>query len=148
MANGLKIPKGVNLEIPMHNIHMDEDFYPDAKLFNPFRFADPSTYSSTTAKSTINLSTSSGSATTTKPDSRTTTPRQLITLDDTFMTFGYGRNGCPGRFFGAHLMKAMLAYIIMNYDIEFMKERPKIVTLMEFRFPNEKTTVRIRRRRI
>ncbi|PSN68785.1 cytochrome P450 [Corynespora cassiicola Philippines] len=38
---GVKVPKGVHMEIPMHNIHMDPDFYSEPTRFNPFRFAGP-----------------------------------------------------------------------------------------------------------
>ncbi len=118
-STGLHIPYGTNLAVPMHSIHMDEDFYLNATHFDAFRFAP---------HGDINA----------KP---------LVTLDDTFLTFGFGRHGCPGRFFGVHLMKTMMAYVVQNYDVEGMKERPKIVELMEFRFPSEGTVVRVRRRK-
>ena len=103
------------MEIPMHSMHMDPDFYPEAAKFNPFRFA-------------------------------TNPPKQTVTLDNNFLAFGYARNGCPGRFFAAHLMKVMMAYIFENYEIEFMDERPKMKNLMEFRIPNEKMEIKVRRR--
>lgn len=116
-STGLHIPYGTNLAVPMHSIHMDEDFYANASHFDAFRF------------------------------SLHDNAKPLVTLDDTFLTFGYGRHGCPGRFFGAHLMKTMMAYVVQKYDVEDMKERPKIVELMEFRFPSERTVVRVRRRK-
>ena len=123
---GVKVPKGVHMEIPMYNIHMDPDFYSEPTRFNPFRFAGPAA-----------------------PDaeSRALPQKPVVTLDDTFMTFGYGRNGCPGRFFGAHVMKVMFAHLVRNYDLEVLSERSKMLEIMEFRAPYEITFKRIRRHR-
>jgi cytochrome P450 len=116
------------MEIPMHAIHMDSDLYPDPALFEPFRFAPKEALPS-------NAGPHAGEK-----------PQPLITIEETFLGFGYGRSGCPGRFFASHLLKVMFAYIVQNYDIEYMETRPKMIELMEFRFPNEKSTVRVRRR--
>jgi Cytochrome P450 len=42
LASAIKAPKGVQIEIPMHSIHMDDGFYRDAAQYKPFRFADGS----------------------------------------------------------------------------------------------------------
>ncbi len=34
------------------------------------------------------------------------------------MSFGYGRNVCPGRFFAANVIKIVIAHIVLNYDIK------------------------------
>ena len=100
----------------MHAIHTDPLNYPSPAEFQPFRF--------------------------TQKDAR----KPLVTLDDTFLTFGYSRTGCPGRWFGAHLMKVMIAFMVLNYDIEVIKEKRKMVEIMEFRFPREGEMVKFRRR--
>ncbi|KAF5013759.1 hypothetical protein FDECE_257 [Fusarium decemcellulare] len=111
------IPSGVHIELPMHEIHMDESFIKDAGSFKPFRFADG-----------------------------TSTARSAVSLDETFLGFGYGRNACPGRFLGTHIMKVVLAYFVTNYDVEFGAEMPPMQTLWEYRIPKESTTLRIKRR--
>lgn len=123
MSPSLNVPPGVNLEIPMHSIHMDPDFHPQPTRFAPFRFAPSSTGP-------------------TNPDYA----KALVTLDDTFLAFGYRQNGCPGRFFAAFLMKVIMANVLQKYDVEEMRERPEVRTLMEFRVPREDLTVRVRRR--
>lgn len=130
-VSGVHVPKGAWMQIPMHNIHIDEDNYTDATQFRPFRFAGA--YAPTPDAARENQSNG-------QPQ------RTLVTLDDTFLTFGYGRFGCPGRTFGAHLMKVMFAYILEHYDVEHMDTRPHVTTLMEFRFSSPSTKIRIRRR--
>ncbi|KAF5680548.1 cytochrome P450 monooxygenase [Fusarium denticulatum] len=115
--NGIYVPPGVHIEIPMHSIHTDEGFYADAGTFKPFRFADG-----------------------------TSPSRSAVTLDETFLGFGYGKNACPGRFFGLHVMKVVLAYLVMNYDVEFGSEEPPMRTMWEYRIPRESTSIKIRRR--
>ncbi|KAF4463858.1 ent-kaurene oxidase, partial [Fusarium albosuccineum] len=117
LDNEIYIPPGVHIELPMHEIHMDESFIKDAGSFKPFRFADG-----------------------------TSTARSAVSLDETFLGFGYGRNACPGRFLGTHIMKVVLAYFVTNYDVEFGPEMPPMQTLWEYRIPKESTTLRIKRR--
>ncbi|KPA35306.1 ent-kaurene oxidase [Fusarium langsethiae] len=74
LDNGIYLPPGVHVEMPMHFIHSDETFYEDAGSFKPFRFADG-----------------------------TSAARSAVSLDETFLGFGYGRNACPGRFLGIHI---------------------------------------------
>lgn len=105
---------------------MDDGFYRGAAQFQPFRFAD-----------------GSGPR---KKDG-TGQQRSAVTIDETFLGFGFGRNGCPGRFFGTHIMKVMLAYIVDKYDLEFMSKRPPVWTLMELRILPESTTLKIRRKK-
>lgn len=130
-VSGVHVPKGAWMQIPMHNIHIDEDNYTDPTQFCPFRFAGHHAPDSDAVG---------------KNQSNEQPQKTVVTLDDTFLTFGYGRFGCPGRTFGAHLMKVMLAYMLEHYDVEGMDERPHVTTLMEFRFTNPSTKIRIRRR--
>jgi cytochrome P450 len=129
LDGNIKVPRGIQMGVPMHSIHFDEEFYTDAGRFDPFRFSDSIEQRNQAA---AGLSTAK--------------KKTLVALDDTFLMFGYGKNSCPGRFFAAHLMKLIMAPIIQNYDVEFMETRPAIQTLMEFRFPSESTTIRVRRR--
>ncbi|RBQ72488.1 hypothetical protein FVER14953_01765 [Fusarium verticillioides] len=117
LDNGIHVPPGVHIEVPMHGIHMDESFYADAATFKPFRFADG-----------------------------TSPSRSAVTLDESFLGFGYGKNACPGRFFGSHVMKAVLAYLVMNYDVDFGDEKPPMQTMWEYRIPRESTAIKICRR--
>jgi cytochrome P450 len=129
--SGIHVPKGAWMQIPMHNIHTDEDNYADASQFRPFRFAGPHAPK-------VNI--------VGENESDNQPQKSLVTLDDSFLTFGYGRFGCPGRTFGAHLMKVMLAYILEHHDIEPLDARPHVSTLMEYRFTSPSTKIRICRK--
>jgi cytochrome P450 len=111
--SGIHVPKGTWMQIPMHNIHIDEDNYTSAAEFRPFRFARPHAPATGVGED---------------DGSKSGPQKSLVTLDDTFLIFGYGRFGCPGRTFGAHLMKVMLAYTLENYDIEHLESRPPMQT--------------------
>ncbi|KAM0543730.1 hypothetical protein ACHAPJ_012179 [Fusarium lateritium] len=117
LDNDIYVPPGVHIEIPMHSIHMDDAFHADAGTFKPFRFADG-----------------------------TSAARSAVTLDESFLGFGYGRNACPGRFFGTHVMKVVLAYLVTNYDVQFGDGEPPMKNIWEYRIPSESTTIRIKRR--
>ncbi|KAF4438769.1 ent-kaurene oxidase [Fusarium acutatum] len=117
LDNGIYVPPGVHIEVPMHSIHMDDSLYADAGIFRPFRFADG-----------------------------TSASRSAVTLDESFLGFGYGKNACPGRFFGSHVMKVVLVYLVMNYDVDFGYEESPMKTMWEYRIPRESTTIKIRRR--
>jgi cytochrome P450 len=117
-VNNQKIPYGTRMEVPMHAIHTDPLNYANPNEFEPFRFAQK------------------GSR---KP---------LVTLDDTFLSFGYSRHACPGRWFGAHLMKVMIAYLLMEYDFELLDGvKPEMLEVMEFSLPKMGEKIKFRKRR-
>ena len=37
-SNGVTIPAGTRLGLPVHSVHMDEELYPNAQTFDGFRF--------------------------------------------------------------------------------------------------------------
>ncbi|KAF2177794.1 ent-kaurene oxidase [Zopfia rhizophila CBS 207.26] len=78
--------------------------------------------------------------------SRKPKPKSSVTLDDSFLGFGFGKHACPGRFFALNEMKLFVAYLVQHYDIEHLKERPKPVNVMWYKFPSDKATIRVRRR--
>lgn len=43
-------------------------------------------------------------------------------------------------------MKMLMAYLIMNYDVEFMKERPKDMRFLAVSSPKMGETIKVRRR--
>ena len=63
-----------------------------------------------------------------------------------YLTFGYGRHACPGRFFAAAELKLMLALIVMNYDVKLEGPHPEPVWFMTSCIPNPKGEVLFRKR--
>ncbi|KAL4768695.1 putative Ent-kaurene oxidase [Aspergillus nidulans var. acristatus] len=95
----LHVPPGIRLCVPAHSIHRDPALHPDPLTYNAFRFV---------------IEPSVGAADATEPAPKRAS---LATTTDSFLVFGHGRHACPGRFFAAHLMKLMLAYIVRHYDV-------------------------------
>lgn len=52
----------------------------------------------------------------------------------------------PGRWFASHLMKSFLSYLLVNYDMEPLKERPLNLMMGDLLIPPPSTTIRVRRR--
>ncbi|TFK90085.1 cytochrome P450 [Polyporus arcularius HHB13444] len=92
LADGTFIPAGTLCSVPSYCPHHDEEKYDGANDFKPFRFSD---------------SKEAGS-----------TRQQFVNTSDDFMAFGRGKHACPGRFFAAMELKVILAYLLMNYDME------------------------------
>ncbi|KAN0078836.1 hypothetical protein V8E54_005349 [Elaphomyces granulatus] len=55
---------------------------------------------------------------------------------DKYMSFSYGRSSCPGRWFAIRLLKLMIAYITVHYDItSFWRIVLKVSRLVMLTFP-------------
>ncbi|KUI64054.1 Fumitremorgin C monooxygenase [Cytospora mali] len=113
----VRMPAGSWVGVPVLGIHRDERFYTDPQLYRPFRYVD-----------------SAESLDASKP-----TP--------TYLGFGYGKHACPGRWFAVLMLKMIIAYIVLNYDIEAGTVPPKMSVLGDAALPPISTTIRVRRRR-
>ncbi|THU84571.1 cytochrome P450 [Dendrothele bispora CBS 962.96] len=92
-ADGTFIPKGTVVASSMYSTHLDEKIYPNAHTFDPWRFVNSSGKSDTGKAYTVTSA--------------------------EFLSFGAGKHVCPGRFFAANELKAMLAHIVITYDVKF-----------------------------
>ncbi|KAK4153658.1 cytochrome P450 [Chaetomidium leptoderma] len=124
--SGVRIPHGVTVQVPSYPVLRDSDIYPDAREFDPFRFADQRgdesvEYIKRAAKA-------------------------FATTSNDFLAFGNGRNACPGRFFAANELKLMLAHLLLNYDIDIGGDRPRNTWFGLNRVPPLKATIRIKKR--
>lgn len=66
------------------------------------------------------------------------------------MAFGYGRHACPGRFFASAEIKAIMVYLLMNYDFKFPKgktERPQSLQVETQNLPNHEARLMFKRRK-
>jgi cytochrome P450 len=65
------------------------------------------------------------------------------------MAFGYGRHACPGRFFASNEIKAIMGYLLLNYDMKFAEgqTRPKSLLFETQNLPDHEATVLFRKRR-
>lgn len=52
----------------------------------------------------------------------------------------------PGRFFVNHELKMLLAYMVLNYDVQYLPERPPNKWFGQNVVPDMKATIKVRRR--
>ncbi|KAG7059421.1 cytochrome P450 [Colletotrichum scovillei] len=125
LSSGFTIPAHTTIGIPTQAITMDESFYPDPETFDAFRFA----------RMREERSDMDGRA-------------QYVASNPTSLSFGYGRHACPGRFFAAHEIKAIMAHLLKNYDMRFThgQGRPQSVRAETQYLPDPWATVEFKRR--
>ncbi|KAJ2924987.1 hypothetical protein H1R20_g12091, partial [Candolleomyces eurysporus] len=131
-SNGLTIPAGYTVAVASEGIHTDPEIYEDPHTFKGFRFCEGRDAGA---------------------DSEESDPlgRRMVSLDPTFLLFGHGRNACPGRFFAVNEVKALLAHIILHYDVKLpgdATEVPKGLWLGGSRLPDRSAEVLFRKRRL
>ncbi|TFK56599.1 cytochrome P450 [Heliocybe sulcata] len=126
LSDGTKIPPGVHLACDAQGTHMDDENYPSGAVFDGFRFA--------------NMRDGDGES----------TKHQFVSTTTDYIPFGHGRHACPGRFFAAAELKAMMAHLVMNYDVKLEAEgvRPKDLWLSTSRSPNRTAKVLFRKRQL
>ncbi|EJF60423.1 cytochrome P450 [Dichomitus squalens LYAD-421 SS1] len=96
LTNGTFIPKGTLLGAAAHPTHHDNTHFPDAHVFDPFRFArmrEAGSFEGHLAR------------------------LQFASTSPEYLPFGHGQLACPGRHFAANQLKAVLSYIILNHDL-------------------------------
>lgn len=80
------------------------------------------------------------------------TSTSFVSISPANMHFGFGRQACPGRFFAANTIKAIMSRIIMDYDLKFEERqagrRPRNIVVGEHIFPSTNATVLFRKREI
>ncbi|KAH7141617.1 putative cytochrome P450 [Dactylonectria macrodidyma] len=125
LSSGLAIPANTTIGIPTQAITMDPSLYPDPERFDAFRFAKLRV-----AEPEL--------------DGRT----QYVASNTSSMSFGYGRHACPGRFFAAQEIKAIMSFILREYDVRFSpgQTRPKSFPVESQFLPNPIATVEFKRR--
>lgn len=127
LDNGIHIPPGVRIGVPQQAIHRDPSFYHNPLQFDPFRFSRQF----------------EGPQSSHHQD----TEQDLSVLaNDTFLGWGYGKKACPARWYATTVMKQILAYILINYDIEMVGKRKQRSALLNMVLPETGSYLRARRR--
>ncbi|KAG5661266.1 hypothetical protein KAF25_005388 [Fusarium avenaceum] len=125
LSSGFTIPANTTIGIPTQAVTMDPSLYPNPDKFDAFRF-------STVRAAQPEL------------DGRS----QYVASNTSSMSFGYGRHACPGRFFAAQEIKAIMSFILREYDMRFSQgqTRPESVPVETQFLPNMTATVEFKRR--
>jgi len=128
-SNGVIIPAGTLIAVPSSAIHMDEEIYSNPERFDGLRFSKLSGCN--------------------RNGDVTMTGHSAVSISPKHLAFGLGRHACPGRFFAVNEVKALLARIILTYDVKFEEGKgvPHEYRLGTFRFPRN-TDVLFRKRQI
>jgi len=122
-SDGTVIPAGSYISVAAFHTHLDGEIYNNPMDFNPFRFV-------------------------VEPGEEVKARNRLVSTSPEYMPFGHGRHACPGRFFAATVLKAMLAHLVMTYDVKFENEgvRPVNMVFGVVSSPNLKAKVMFRKR--
>jgi cytochrome P450 len=106
-SDGVKVPARETLAVPSRAVHLDDNVYKDANVFDGFRFYKlregegecPAHSASCVSTSTEYLSFGHGS-------------------HAWYGNLYYAAHFSPGRFFGINLVKLVLAFILLRYDFK------------------------------
>ena len=130
-AEGWRAPQGALVVVDMHSVQHDPEIYPDPYTYDAFRFSRPREEAeASSVHSEVNGLKNTG----------------LVTTSDIFLPFSHGRHACPGRFFVSQEMKMLLAYMVLNYEMELFKSRPPNVWSGQTSLPPMKATIKVRRK--
>ncbi|KAJ7652561.1 cytochrome P450 [Mycena rosella] len=131
-SDGTTIPYGSFLSVPATPINYDPDNYKHAATFD-------GRFSRMREQSVCQDDTSEG---------HHIFNRHMVSTAPDHVVFGQGHHACPGRFFAATELKAMLPHILLNYDVkaETKGVRPPDRWFEVVRFPNAWGNIMIWRR--
>ncbi|OJD36446.1 cytochrome p450 [Diplodia corticola] len=127
LSDGTVIPAKSFITMATNSIAQDERYYMNPDSFDGFRFFRKRMQSEDEAKR-----------------------HQFTSTGATSLPFGHGKFACPGRFFAAAQIKAVLANILLKYDVSFpagQTERPENVFSGEGIGPSREQAVVFRPRR-
>ncbi|KAI9837892.1 MAG: hypothetical protein M1837_002682 [Sclerophora amabilis] len=123
LSDGFVIPANTWIGVPAQAIAMDATLHPEPEVFDGFRFAKTRA-ADTTAKPGYAASNAAS------------------------MAFGYGQHACPGRFFAANEIKAIMAQLLLRYDFKYPEgvSRPPSLVFETQNLPNPAGRILFKRR--
>ncbi|KAK7065012.1 cytochrome P450 [Favolaschia claudopus] len=132
-SDGTVLPEGSYLSVAVLATHIDDSKYENATTFDGFRFSRERTEHTEHH---------------TPGNNQDIFKRQMISTAVDHLPFGTGKHACPGRFFAATELKAMMAHLVINYDVEAEVKgvRPPDRVFGAMISPNEAGKVRFRKR--
>ncbi|KAG6872887.1 hypothetical protein C0995_005592 [Termitomyces sp. Mi166 len=101
-SDGTVVPKGHIIAVPNFAMHLDEEKYVNASVFDGFRFSKMR-----------------------ELQDEGFSKYQMVALSHDYIVFGHGRHACPGRFFAVNELKALLVHTLLNYDVALENDGPR-----------------------
>jgi cytochrome P450 len=130
---GLHLPYGALVGIPVYGIHNDANNYTNPEVYDALRYFNQ--------RALIDAAEGEVGAYLKKAN------LSMVSTSTEYEPFGHGRHACPGRFFAANELKLLLAYIVLNYDIEPLTERPSGIWFLNVSLPDMKASIKVRRKK-
>ncbi|KAJ7876913.1 cytochrome P450 [Mycena olivaceomarginata] len=130
-SNGTVLPEGSLVCAAAGPIQRNTSIYENAPEFDGFRFARQRAEHAAT-----------------HDPSQEVFKSQMISASENHLPFGTGKHACPGRFFAATELKAMLAHVVINYDLKAEVEgvRPRDSVFGVSITPNSTAKVQFQKR--
>jgi len=119
--DGTVVSKGTYIAAPVSSVHLDPSLYKNPDVFDGLRFYEEERGANTFSHAVPNPG---------------------------YLFFGYGSHSCPGRFFASNILKALLAHVVLNYDIKLTQaDRPANIYFGAFNRPDPSAKMLFRKRR-
>ncbi|KXX73506.1 Ent-kaurene oxidase [Madurella mycetomatis] len=136
-VEGWHAPYGASLMLDMVGTHRDPDLYEDPDRYDPWRF------------SRVREAYEARPAEEKRDADQTMAVKRLgmVTTSAEYLPFSHGRHACPGRFFVAHELKIILAYLLENYELKPLAEKPKNLWIGGTLIPPVQVKIEARRRK-
>ncbi|TRX91998.1 hypothetical protein FHL15_007095 [Xylaria flabelliformis] len=127
LGEGHYLQKGARVGAPFQAIHHDDRYYTNPYKFDAFRFSRAFEGSGI--------------------GHRQHSEQELtVNVNDRFLSWGYGRHVCPGRWYISQTLKQILSYVVQKYDISLQGEREDPKSLLNFIVPPTKSQIKIKKR--
>ncbi|KIM23342.1 hypothetical protein M408DRAFT_332370 [Serendipita vermifera MAFF 305830] len=134
-SNGVCVPAGEMVQAVATGVHKDPAHYPEPLEFKPWRFYD---LTQAEAKDTY--------------DPRAAAKYDIVSTSPTYLTWGLGRHACPGKWYAAMIMKHLMAYLILHYDLKLPDsakgKRPDDWVVAGACIPNTSARILLRRKQV
>jgi len=134
LSDSTYLPPGTFISMSTYGMSRDPTYYPNPKVFDPFRFSNLRAAAEASESETLVKSVNANSY-------------QLSSTSTTSLPWGFGKAACPGRFFASTHMKLWLAIMICKYEFRFpasIKTRPKNIFVDERTWPSMEVELEFR----
>lgn len=135
---GLHLPRGTLVSFVSQPMHYDTERFTNPDKYDPFRFVrlrqDPEEGAKVQAR---------------KKDVGGGWNEHSFLSTAGLLTFGRGKNSCPGRFLIEIKLKMLISYLLRDYDIRLKGgKKPKNKWIMEFILPDRGLEFEVKRRKV